>query len=358
MPQKLAFWGVDDPLSITKDEWIKSYYAPTDREGIDAESSLPFFSPYPDLLTLYDYYVLPWLPDNEKILSVYCKNHPVVSWLTYTTNTYLPTHISSQINPCQFVDSLVALLVACCLLTLVYFVCFFSFNLFLGGGYRKLNNSRKWYVVANLTKGFLLGIISISPRWLDWVYRVFILNEYSWKMLHFHLKRSVAIYSVNDIVSLILVPDLPRTTIIHHIISDALCMAIMLFDAGPGATTTLMGFYGACSSLAFGVNLFLGLRFVMPRNSRGVNIFALFALILYVLCCCINWTWHALWLINKLVNNTWTIGAIIYYLLLIFIMRDDFILMGWLWQRAKNFLTGAKFKKDKSEENLDKEKSE
>ena len=87
--------------------------------------------------------------------------------------------------------------------------------------------------------------------------------------------------------------------------------------------------YGFYSCIPFLVNLFLGLRICIPKN-RGMIVLSFIAFLIYILVCAINWISHIVWLINCIVSFDITIWALMYMFMLLYIVRDDLILMDFL----------------------------
>lgn len=74
---------------------------------------------------------------------------------------------------------------------------------------------KKWYVIANLSKAFLLGIQALSFRYWWWVYIIYFKV---WRHVYrLELKRCTVLYIVTDVVALYMVPKLPWSTFLHHI---------------------------------------------------------------------------------------------------------------------------------------------
>ena len=71
---------------------------------------------------------------------------------------------------------------------------------------------KKWYVIANMFKAGVLAIITTnSVFWKEFYKSQF--DEFQ----SIQVKRGIALYLVPDIVALVMVPNLPTTTIVHHI---------------------------------------------------------------------------------------------------------------------------------------------
>ena len=56
-----------------------------------------------------------------------------------------------------------------------------------------------------------------------------------------YVKRTVVVYVVTDLVALYMVPRLPRTTVIHHVLCVVLCVALMTFELRTGDVVNMIG---------------------------------------------------------------------------------------------------------------------
>ena len=78
-----------------------------------------------------------------------------------------------------------------------------------------LPSHKKWYVVANMSKAFFLGCFALSPKYWVGFHKEQFLDEF--QLLE--LKRTMAVYIGTDLVALYLVPKLPTSTILHHVVT-------------------------------------------------------------------------------------------------------------------------------------------
>lgn len=180
----------------------------------------------------------------------------------------------------------------------------------------------------------MLAMLALSPTWLVLNYTGYYLGVWDMTPLDvIVVKRSVAAYVVVDVVALFIVPKLPRTTVIHHVVAAVLCLVIVTQDLPNNDLVQKIAMYGSWSTLSWAVNFFLAMR-VMYDGERWVDFLAVGALITYVLCCIGNWTWHVCWFIAHLQNGTVTVGMVAYLICICAVIRDDIILMGWLYKRG------------------------
>lgn len=199
---------------------------------------------------------------------------------------------------------------------------------------------KKWYVVANMSKAFFLACMSFSSRYWIGAYLGFFRDEFQ----TIELKRCGMLYLTTDVVALYMVPKLPRSTILHHFSTAALLMLVSSMDISVKGWEGLLGvckmslIYGVLSSFAFPVNAYLGLRVVYPK-AKWMSLFVKFCLYPYVLCCTVNWTVHAVWLIGVISAFDFSIYNLLYVIAISFMVHDDIVLIRWLIKRSSPLAT-------------------
>lgn len=198
--------------------------------------------------------------------------------------------------------------------------------------YQKFNEivlSKRLYIVKNLTKSLvLLSIIYKIMRIVMYIYN-------NTPNINNDIKIIASIYVSNDIVGLLTVPNLPNTTVKHHITTTCLLFINYLIDYDEmSRTSTKIGVllvgYSTFSALSFFVNFYLGARYIV-KNKLLIDNIRQVAYINYGVCIFFNW-------LSQLMFMAYTI-SIDYYLVfpyslycvfLIPIIKDDLILMSWL----------------------------
>ena len=233
----------------------------------------------------------------------------------------------------DFVDGVVCLLVCMVLLTVAMYLVHVIWDK-IDEKFSSINPShKKWYVVANLSKAFLLGVQALSFRYWWAVYITYIkLGRHVYRL---ELKRCTVLYIVTDVVALYMVPKLPRSTILHHVATLLMGMVVWTVDItrpnwdGTLGIVVMIIIYGQCSTMAFLVNAYLAWRVVCPK-AAWLKVVSFLALISYLLCCTVNWSLHLVWLYTCIVNLDISILTIIYLIGLGFIVNDDIKLIRWL----------------------------
>lgn len=247
----------------------------------------------------------------------------------------------------DFIDAVVCLLVCTVLLTVAMYLVHVIWNK-IDEKFSSINPShKKWYVIANLSKAFLLGIQALSFRYWWGVYiTYFKVGRHVYRL---ELKRCTVLYIVTDVVALYMVPKLPRSTFLHHIATLLMGMVVWAVDItqpnwdGTLGIVVMIIIYGQCSTMAFLVNAYLAWRVVYPE-AAWLKAVCFLALISYLLSCTVNWSLHLVWLYTCIVNLDISILTIIYLMGLGFVVNDDIKLIKWLIKQQS--FTNTRAKKD------------
>ena len=146
-------------------------------------------------------------------------------------------------------------------------------------------------------------------------------------------------YVANDFIGLLVVPNLPRSTKFHHIVTTSLLLYSYTIDFTEENVGRWMFIYTLMSTFTFLVNTYLGLRFIeTPKDSminRLIDNIRILAYYIYLTSCIINWIIHILLTSQKVYNFDLQLSYILYLFLLIPIINDDLILLNWLYNKKK-----------------------
>ena len=219
------------------------------------------------------------------------------------------------------------LVTTCSVITLLYGI---IYNLFsLNNTFYVLDKSRKLYVTKNILKSIILAYITICSFYDSLLFRKTLDNE--------SVYTYASLYVGNDIMALLLVPNLAKSTIIHHSVTTILlfyCYTVDFNDENDIGKVLLI--YTILSSYSFIVNFNLGIRFFKWKKITDITTYLSYYI--YCLCCFVNWGSHAIIYSNKLITNTLNIRYIIYLFIIGFVVNDDIVLIKWLYKR-KNQVT-------------------
>jgi hypothetical protein len=194
---------------------------------------------------------------------------------------------------------------------------------------------KKWYVVANISKSFFLGCMCLTTRFWFGSYYAYIHD--SMDMLN--MKRCGMLYIATDLVALLIVPKLPFSTKMHHIVTTLLIVMVSAVNIEAKGFGGLLGvskmavLYGIFSTMPFLVNAYLALR-VVYSEGKWLHVLVKMSLWPYMLCCACNWTVHLIWLCSLIYNWEISIINILYLLAISNMVNDDIVLMKWLVKRS------------------------
>lgn len=194
----------------------------------------------------------------------------------------------------------------------------------LSSSFRKISSDKKFYTISNLLKSGILA--ALTPFAIYELYLIMVHDQWNTNTL----RNMGCIYCIPDFVSMILVRKMSATTYAHHICVCVFNYFSIYNDYANDNVCRLIVVYAAFSTFAYCVNMLLGTRF-LGVDQIMVKALSVTALVVYVSCCALNWTWQALAL-RRLIgspNDHWTVY--VYMMLIMFVMYDDIVLMKWLW---------------------------
>ena len=213
----------------------------------------------------------------------------------------------------------------CLMYILMYIVLTFNSN------YQQIQLSKQLYIVKNVVKSFVLLYLGIFAS-IDFIR--FIQNDYYEMNLVYYY---ASLYVANDLTALLIVPNLPNTTKIHHQITCAFLLYTLHVDFNSVENVgQLLFIYTIFSSYAFLVNFYLGMRFLKNDNNTKtylndiIDYSKKYAYYIYFVSCIINWSIQLTIMSYRMYNGIINLHYVLYSGLLYFIITDDIILMNWL----------------------------
>ena len=242
---------------------------------------------------------------------------------------------TEQFMPGDLIDAVIVLTLLCTVVTVAMVVTKAAWDYFDPVFGAVTPAHKKWYIVANLYKAFFLAVSAFCHRYWVGAYMGFYRDEFTL----LPAKRIAMIYVATDVVSLYMVPKLPRSTIMHHVVTTTLCLIVSAIDLTIDGWGGMLGIckmtllYGMFSTIAFPVNAYLALRVVYP-NAKWMTTLVKFSLWTYILCCAGNWSTHVFWLIRISVNFELSIYSLLYILAISAMVYDDTVLIRWLMKRS------------------------
>ena len=201
----------------------------------------------------------------------------------------------------------------------------------LNTNYQKIKLEKQMYIIKNVVKSLVLLYVGFFSS-IDFIY--FIYNEeFEMNAVYDY----ASFYVANDFIALLIVPNLPKTTILHHKITCLFLVYTLHVDFNSIENVgQLLFIYTIFSSYAFLVNFYLGIRFLKNKNDSKsllnniINNSKKYAYYIYTISCIINWLIHIVLLSYRAYLGFFNLHYILYSGLLYFIIKDDLILMSWL----------------------------
>ena len=161
---------------------------------------------------------------------------------------------------------------------------------------------KKWYIIANFSKCIMLALALCGPafgHYPSWQVHWDLMLRDDWSG-QTYIKRWAFYYVSTDIVALVLVPKLPTSTVVHHVVAGIMVAVLCLPDLEDRVSILPMigrsvDLYGCLSSFPYLVNGFLALRVIYGVERPFMVAVRWIAAIVYALTCAVNFPlqiWH------------------------------------------------------------------
>lgn len=206
--------------------------------------------------------------------------------------------------------------------------------LILSRSYSTVREDKRKYILKNFIKTFTLMFVLFMQG------KTLFLNMFDGEPDVNLIKIHGSIYVANDLTGLLLVPNLPLTTKVHHTMTIFLLGTISYFTIHDTLVIRLILVYTFWSMSAFLVNFHLGLRFFKKEEGKiGYYIDSIIdpirisAYYNYLICCIFNWSIHIYYIFKNMMYEEFDYLIIPYCLLLVPIINDDLVLMSWLREK-------------------------
>lgn len=180
---------------------------------------------------------------------------------------------------------------------------------------RYSSSNKQVYIVKNIVKSMYLCLLAVSAPFLITTWDNHIIRIFA------------ALYVSNDLMGMIVCPNLPTSTRIHHMTSVLFLMAAFMTDFTTNHVAQMLFYYTYASSMAFAVNAYLGLRLCYDKNDhpKWLQYLKHIAKYTYLFICIGNWC-HQMYLME------WVYEESIYCFMISLIIMDDIILLRWLFK--------------------------
>ena len=221
----------------------------------------------------------------------------------------------------------------------IYTIFYFILHniLLLSRSYSCVKEDKQKYILKNFIKTFSLMFILYMEGYT--LFQNMFIGNPDKNLIKIH----GSLYVANDLTGLLLVPNLPLTTKVHHTMTIFLLGIISYYTIFDTIIVRLILIYTFWSMSAFMVNFYLGLRFFKKEEGQISKVIdyiidpiRISAYYNYLLCCIFNWGIHIYYIMNNIVFYDFDYLIIPYCLLLIPIINDDLVLMSWLKHKTLN----------------------
>ena len=215
----------------------------------------------------------------------------------------------------------------------------YHYILIFNNNYGSLSKERQYYIIFNMAKSSMLAFLTYLI-FLGYNNNIISLTKIDWSN-QLLFKNITGLYAITDLVPLFVNrKKMMTSTIIHHICVIIAFVGVLNSNLEDIGISNAIILYGLYSSMAFFVNFFLGVRFLIKNNSY-INYIKKITFINYIIACTCNWSLQSIYLvfyIKKMIilylQNTFYIQNYLYLVLYIsflyFWISDDIILMRFL----------------------------
>eukprot|EP00659_Diplonema_papillatum_P004127 gene4127-6420_t len=199
-----------------------------------------------------------------------------------------------------------------------YFVIYYFLDKY-SSSFRSVATDKRFYTISNLIKTGMLA--AITPFSIQGLIKIIVADN--WETIK--IRNLGCLYAIPDFVSLLVVRRMQWTTIFHHICVCLFNYANVNNDYANVNACRLIVVYAIFSVFAYSVNMLLASRFLgfarqVSRYLSGV------ALVIYVSCCAINWSWQVYYWIFLWNRTPWDWTLIAYASAIVPIVYDDLYL--------------------------------
>eukprot|EP01063_Lacrimia_lanifica_P039072 TRINITY_DN8479_c0_g5_i1.p1 TRINITY_DN8479_c0_g5~~TRINITY_DN8479_c0_g5_i1.p1 ORF type:complete len:293 (+),score=106.77 TRINITY_DN8479_c0_g5_i1:70-948(+) len=208
----------------------------------------------------------------------------------------------------------------------VVFSSYFVIKHFLeeySSSFRDVDRDNRFYTISNLIKSGMLA--SLTPFSARVLYQIIALDVWE----ETTIKNLGSLYAISDFVSLLVVRKMNWSTIFHHVCVCIFNYASLNNDYQQENCCRLIVVYAIFSAFAYSVNMLLASRFLgWPNHIRRTLSAA--ALVTYVTCCAVNWTWQVFYWQRLWSLAPWHWSLLAYAAAIVPVVWDDIYLNKWL----------------------------
>ncbi|KAG5508325.1 hypothetical protein JIQ42_08247 [Leishmania sp. Namibia] len=210
-----------------------------------------------------------------------------------------------------------------------YYMIYYFLERFSDSFRRIASQDKKFYIIGNLIKAGIL--ISITPFACVHLVKIIVFEEWESNIL----RNLGCIYAIPDFISMVVVRRMRWSTWVHHACVVLFNYFSIMNNYQHENVCRCVVVYAAFSSFAYCVNVLLASRF-LGVSANVARVLSFVALVVYALCCAVNWAWQVYYLRRLLISghDHWTVYT--YMFLISLVMWDDIVLNKWLLHHARN----------------------
>jgi hypothetical protein len=283
--------------------------------GLSALSSLPSYSSTS--------FVRAYVSD----ISLNLEPAIIVSALTAALNIVVVAFLQHHVLDTR--DHLGLFLIGSYMIFASYYMIYYFLERFSSSFRRIASQDKKFYIIGNLIKAGIL--ISITPFACVHLVKIIVFDEWESNIL----RNLGCIYAIPDFISMVVVRRMRWSTWVHHACVVLFNYFSIMNNYQHENVCRCVVVYAAFSSFAYCVNVLLASRF-LGVSVNVARVLSFVALVVYALCCAVNWAWQVYYLRRLLTtgHEHWTVYM--YMFLISLVMWDDIVLNKWLLHHARN----------------------
>lgn len=251
----------------------------------------------------------------------------IVSALTAALNIIVVYFLQQHVLDTR--DHLGLFLIGSYMVFASYYMIYYFLERFSDSFRRIASQDKKFYIIGNLIKAGIL--ISITPFACVHLVKIIVFEEWESDTL----RNLGCIYTIPDFISMVIVRRMRWSTWVHHACVVLFNYVNIMNNYQHENVCRCVVVYAAFSSFAYCVNVLLASRF-LGVSVNVARVLSFVALVVYALCCAVNWAWQVYYLRRLLISghDHWTVY--VYMLLISLVMWDDIVLNSWLLHHARN----------------------
>ncbi|CAM39677.2 conserved hypothetical protein [Leishmania braziliensis MHOM/BR/75/M2904] len=251
----------------------------------------------------------------------------IVSALTAALNIIVVYFLQQHVLDTR--DHLGLFLIGSYMIFSSYYMIYYFLERFSDSFRRIASQDKKFYIIGNLIKAGIL--ISITPFACVHLVKIIVFDEWESNIL----RNLGCIYAIPDFISMVIVRRMRWSTWVHHACVVLFNYFSIMNNYQHENVCRCVVVYAAFSSFAYCVNVLLASRF-LGVSASVARVLSFVALVVYALCCAVNWAWQVYYLRRLLISghDHWTVY--VYMCLISLVMWDDIVLNNWLLHHARN----------------------